>query len=169
MNLYLTGFMAAGKTTVGRMLARRLGRRFVDLDAEIERSCGCSVADIFRRGEGAFRRAETWALRRITRDDGLVAALGAGALTRAENRRLISGSGLLVGLTCAEPELWRRLRSGPAGRPRRGPVPGRRNRLRALLRRRRAGYAHAAIQASTTRNTPGRTAAQLHRKLRPLL
>lgn len=169
MNLYLTGFMAAGKTTVGRALARRLGRRFVDLDAQIERASGRSVARIFRDGEAAFRRAETAALRRIARRRGLVAALGAGAVLRRENMALIRESGILVGLTCAEPELWRRLRADAGARPLLGPLPGRRARLRALLSRRRGCYARARVRASTTHGSAARTADRLYRKLRPLL
>ena len=67
-HLFLTGFMGAGKSSVGRALAERLGRPFVDLDAEIERREGESVSSVFRtRGESGFRDAEHAALAELDR------------------------------------------------------------------------------------------------------
>lgn len=99
MRIYLTGFMGAGKTTVGSMLAERLGWPFVDLDAEIERAAGCSVRELFAtRGEPAFRALEHHALAAtLTRDD-LVVATGGGTLTFAANRELIGKRGWIVWL-----------------------------------------------------------------------
>jgi len=96
MNIYISGFMAAGKTTVGRKLARILGRRFVDLDAQIERRGRRSIPKLFEDGEKSFRRLESAALRLAARQNGQVVALGGGALLSAQNKRLARSSGILV-------------------------------------------------------------------------
>lgn len=166
MNIYLTGFMAAGKTTVGRRLARQLGRRFVDLDALIERRSGRSVAGLFERGEAAFRKLETAALRRAAASTRLVVALGAGTLLKPANRSLAAGT--LVWLTASEARLWQRLRRSRGERPLLGAARGRRRRLRRLLRLRRRGYAAAALRVSTTRRPPALAAELIARKLKSL-
>ena len=164
-NIFLTGFMGSGKTEVGRALARRLRRRFIDLDSRIERSAGRLIPQIFRRGEAEFRRLESRALRTVCRKRGLVVALGGGALRKAENRRLVSSSGALVSLKCDEAELWRRLKPRAASRPL---LDGKRPRLRmkALLRARRGLYAGADLAVSTTRRTPARAASEIAGRLR---
>jgi shikimate kinase len=165
MNLYLTGFMGTGKTSVGRELARRLRRPFVDLDSDIEARAGQTISELFSRGEPAFRRAEARALRRASRRPGLVVALGGGALLSAENRKLVADSGLLICLTCAEDRLWRRLRADGLTRPLLGSGGRRRERMRRLLSRRRGLYRQADVSASTTHRTPAQAAALIVRKL----
>jgi len=99
MRIYLTGFMGAGKTTVGSILAERLGFEFVDLDAEIERAAGCSVRELFAsRGEPAFRAFEHHALATTLQRDDEVVATGGGTLTFAANRELIGSRGWIVWL-----------------------------------------------------------------------
>ena len=99
MRIFLTGFMGAGKTTVGRHLARRLELPFADLDREIEARAGRTVREIFEtRGEPEFRRLEHESLRELCEWPGLVAATGGGTLTRPANRRLIREAGLSVWL-----------------------------------------------------------------------
>src|SRR5262245_50547332 len=89
-NLVLTGFMGAGKSTVGRALAHRLGRAFVDLDAVIEAEAGRPISAIFADdGESGFRDRETSAIRRVMATDNQVIATGGGALLRPENVRLL--------------------------------------------------------------------------------
>jgi len=163
VNVYLTGFMGAGKTTVGRRLARLLKRRFLDLDAEVERAAGRSIAAIFGRGEAAFRRLESAALRRAARRRGLVVALGGGALVDPASRKLAADTGLIVALTCAEAKLRQRLRRDRGLRPLlvRDPRQG----LRRLLARRRGLYRRADLQVSTTRRPPGPAATLIARKL----
>lgn len=90
MLVFLTGFMASGKSTVGRRLAAALGIEFVDLDAEIENGAGMSVAEIFRReGENAFRARETAALAAASRLESAVIATGGGVVLAEENRSLL--------------------------------------------------------------------------------
>jgi shikimate kinase len=88
--IVLTGFMGSGKSTVGRLLAERLGLRFADLDALIEQREGLTVPEMFaQRGEAAFRRAETAALMAALAQQGLVLALGGGAIESEANRALL--------------------------------------------------------------------------------
>lgn len=91
--LVLTGFMGSGKTTVGRLLAARLGWRFADLDDSIEELLGRSVSQIFaEQGEGAFRAAELDALRELLAGSRVVIALGGGAAETGGVRDLLAGS-----------------------------------------------------------------------------
>lgn len=99
MRIFLAGFMGAGKSTVGRHLAERLGLPFFDLDVQIERRAGATIREIFQhRGEADFRRLEHDALRTLCDHPRLVAATGGGTLTVGSNRELIARSGLSVWL-----------------------------------------------------------------------
>ncbi|HYL87333.1 MAG TPA: shikimate kinase [Burkholderiales bacterium] len=103
-NLYLVGMMGAGKTTVGRLLARRLKLRFIDCDHEIERRCGVAVPLIFDiEGEAGFRARETQALKELTALQNVVLATGGGAVLDPANRRRLAAHGTVVYL-CAKPE-----------------------------------------------------------------
>ena len=87
-HLALAGFMGSGKTTVGTVVAERLGRTFVDLDEEIERRAGAAVADLFSaRGEAGFRELEEEVARDVLRDgEPAVVALGGGAVLSERTR-----------------------------------------------------------------------------------
>jgi shikimate kinase len=99
MRIFLTGFMGSGKTTVGRLLAGRLGIPFVDLDGEIERRAGMTVREIFdRHGEPAFRSLEAEALAAAAALPDAVVATGGGTMAFEANFRLIRASGLSVWL-----------------------------------------------------------------------
>jgi len=88
--IVLTGFMGSGKSTVGPLVAARLGWSFVDADDVIEAEAGCAIAELFaRHGEAAFREREQAAIARLVAGDGLVLALGGGAIERAETRELL--------------------------------------------------------------------------------
>jgi len=90
--IVLTGFMGSGKSTVGPRLARRLGWRFLDVDDELEAEAGTTIAEQFaRHGEAAFRERERAAIARLAEEDGLVLALGGGAIEHAETRELLRG------------------------------------------------------------------------------
>ncbi len=91
--IVLTGFMGSGKTTVGPLLARRLGWSFVDADDAIEAEAGCTIPELFRRdGETAFRERERAAITRLAGGDGLILALGGGAIEDAATRSLLLGA-----------------------------------------------------------------------------
>lgn len=99
MRIFLTGFMGAGKTTVGQHLARMLGLPFSDLDEEIERRVGMTVREIFQtRGEAEFRRLEHENLRILCERPKLVAATGGGTVTVEANRELIAQTGVSIWL-----------------------------------------------------------------------
>jgi shikimate kinase len=110
-SLYLVGMMGAGKTTVGRLLARRLKLRFLDADQEIERRCGVKIPLIFEiEGEAGFRARESQVLAELMALEGLVLATGGGAVLAEENRRRLAARGTVIYL-CARPEdLYERVR-----------------------------------------------------------
>lgn len=111
-NLFLIGPMGAGKTTVGRCLARLLEREFVDLDAEIEARCGADIPWIFDvEGEQGFRDREAALLQEMVARPGLVVATGGGVVLRPENRRLLKGAGTVVYLAVSPRELYDRTRN----------------------------------------------------------
>ncbi|MDH4188895.1 MAG: shikimate kinase [Betaproteobacteria bacterium] len=110
-NIFIVGMMGAGKTTVGRLLARRLKRRFVDSDHEVERRCGVRIATIFEiEGEQGFRDREAQAIRQLAEEQGIVMATGGGAILRDENRRRLASSGTVVYLHARPEALYERLR-----------------------------------------------------------
>ena len=89
-NIVITGFMGSGKTTVGEILARKLKREFVDMDALIEMRAGMSIPRIFeRQGEKAFRALERQLAHELALQSGMVIATGGGALVDAETRQLM--------------------------------------------------------------------------------
>ncbi len=99
MRIFLTGFMGAGKTTVGRLLAERIGLRFADLDDELERRAGATVREIFAaQGEPAFRQLELAALEALAAQEDVVIATGGGTMTSELGARVIRGAGLSVWL-----------------------------------------------------------------------
>ncbi|NYE63531.1 3-dehydroquinate synthase [Duganella sp. 1224] len=96
-NVFLVGLMGAGKTTIGRILARKLGLKFVDSDHEIEARTGASIPWIFEiEGEAAFRRREADVIRELCGQDGLVLATGGGAILNADSRALLKARGTVV-------------------------------------------------------------------------
>jgi len=110
-NIYLVGMMGAGKTTVGKLIARRLKRRFVDSDQEIERRCGVRIPVIFDiEGEHGFRAREEQAIAELAMLEGVVLATGGGAVLSAENRRQLASRGTTVYLHARPEDLHRRLR-----------------------------------------------------------
>jgi shikimate kinase len=110
-SIYLVGLMGAGKTTVGRQLAKRLQRRFVDSDHEIEVRTGVRIPVIFEiEGESGFRKRETQVLCELSREPGLVLATGGGAVLAEENRRRLRDNGIVVYLHAPPNVLYERTR-----------------------------------------------------------
>jgi len=152
-NLILTGFMGTGKSTVGPMLARRLGMRFVDMDPTIEARAGMTIAAIFEtRGEAIFRQMETALCRELAARGGQVIATGGGALLNPVNRAVLGANGLIVCLTADVDALVARLES-VTDRPL---LAGgdRAARMRALLEARARAYAALPAHVDTTGLTP---------------
>lgn len=110
-NIILVGMMGAGKTSMGKLLARRLGKTFLDCDHEIERATGVKIAVIFDiEGEPGFRAREARALADLVQRKDIVLATGGGAVLSAENRKLLAGNGTVVYLRAAAADLWSRTR-----------------------------------------------------------
>ncbi len=110
-NVYLVGMMGAGKTTVGRTLARRLKLRFVASDQEIEARCGVKIPVIFEiEGEAGFRAREAQALAELTQLHGIVLATGGGVVLNEENRRLLAAHGTVIYLRATPEHLYERVR-----------------------------------------------------------
>jgi shikimate kinase len=109
--------MGAGKSTVGKMLGKKLGRRFLDADHVIEDRCGVKIPVIFEmEGEEGFRKREAQAIRDITAEEDIILATGGGAVLLPENRQLLCERGTVIYLHANPMELWHRTK-GSEGRP----------------------------------------------------
>jgi shikimate kinase len=116
-NLFLVGLMGAGKTTIGRMLARRLKMPFHDTDHAVEQRCGVEIALIFDiEGEAGFRLRESQVIAELSALDGIVLATGGGAVLDRENRRRLAARGTVVYLHARAADLYQRVR-GDRRRP----------------------------------------------------
>jgi shikimate kinase len=110
-NIFLVGLMGAGKTSVGRMLAKRMHRDFYDADAEIEKATGVKIPVIFDiEGEAGFRAREEKMIEKLTAMQGIVLATGGGAVLSAANRARLKQGGRVIYLRAAPEDLWRRTR-----------------------------------------------------------
>ena len=103
-NIILTGFMGTGKTTVGQLLAQKIGYTFVDTDALIEEQIGQAISELFAtQGEETFRQLEVELVQQLAKRDGLVIATGGGLILNSDNVDLLSRTGTIFCLT-ASPE-----------------------------------------------------------------
>jgi shikimate kinase len=110
-NIFLVGMMGAGKTTVGRLLANFLEKKFYDSDREIQKRTGVSIPLIFEiEGEAGFRKRETEMLSELVKTGNIVLATGGGAVLGAENREMLKRSGTVIYLRATIDDLWRRTR-----------------------------------------------------------
>jgi len=149
-NIVLTGFMGAGKSSVGRRLAQRLGYRFVDLDQLIVDREGQAIREIFAcRGETYFRDCEAAVLAGQGSAEQTVFATGGGIVGRAENRAMLKQLGTVVYLRASWPVLERRLARG-SGRPLADPQHGR-EKIRQLWQSRLLWYEEADMVIDTDR------------------
>lgn len=117
-NIVLTGFMASGKTEIGKQLARMTGFQFVDTDALVEAEAGCTVNEIFARwGESKFRDMETIAVKRAADMHNAVIATGGGAVLRQENIETLRRTGVIVNLDISDAVLLERMKQASHTRP----------------------------------------------------
>jgi shikimate kinase len=159
--VHLTGFMGSGKSTVGRLLARRLLWNFLDLDGLIERHEGRTVAQIFAEdGEAGFRASEHHVLRQAVNKPATVVALGGGTLIDPRNRELSRCNAVLVWLRCPVEALEARCAGLAADRP----LWGDHATLRQRYAERLPGYEAADIAVDAT-EAPDAVAATVHRAL----
>ncbi len=157
----LNGFMATGKSTVGRLVAERLGRPFVDLDRDIEETAGASVSAVFReRGEAAFRALEHDAVERaLGRSDAPVVAVGGGALLDRARRLDALDRAVVVVLEASVGEIVQRA-TAQGGRPLLD-VSDPAARVGELLEQRREAYLEAHARIPTDGRAPDAIAAQI--------
>jgi len=110
-SIFLVGMMGAGKTTVGKLLAKRLGKTFMDTDHEIQSRTGVSISTIFEiEGESGFRRRESAVLEEIAGRRDLVVATGGGIVLSRENRKMLREQGTVVYLRASLDDLFGRTR-----------------------------------------------------------
>jgi shikimate kinase len=110
-NIFLVGLMGAGKTTVGRLLARQLGKTFIDSDQEIEARTGVRIPVIFEiEGEAGFRKREESVIEELTGQSNIVLGTGGGAVLSAANRALLKSRGMVVYLRGSPEQLFERTR-----------------------------------------------------------
>jgi len=162
--IYLVGFMGAGKSTVGRCLAKKLGWNYIDLDEEIERREGRPIAEIFRvEGEPHFRELERTCLKHLSSLRKAVIALGGGAFIDPDNRALAEKTGLTVWLKASFPSLLRRVRMD-------GTRPNFMDKARAenLYETREPFYALARFHVSTDDRSPDAAADEIIEVVRKL-
>jgi shikimate kinase len=111
-NIFFVGLMGAGKTTVGKLLAKRLGKTFYDSDHEIESRTGVNIPVIFEvEGETGFRKREVTAIEELTAMHNIVLATGGGAVLCKQNRENLSQHGTVVYLRASVNELWHRTKN----------------------------------------------------------
>lgn len=167
-SVVLVGIMGAGKTTVGRRLAPRLGLPFYDADLEIERAAGMTVSELFQaHGEAAFRRGEAQVIARLLAGPPLVLATGGGAVVDPETRRLIREHAIAVWLKADIDTVLRR-----ATRRNTRPLLQQgdpRATLSRLLDERAPFYAQADVAVESLSGPHSRTVDAIIEAIRPLL
>lgn len=163
--IILIGYRGSGKTTVGRLIAERLGWDFADADEHIEAAAGRSIAAIFAsEGEAEFREREAAVLGQLCRQPRLVAATGGGAILRPANRELLRAAGFVVWLRVSPEIAWARLQADPTTAARRPNLTttGGIEEVRALIAARESLYRETAdLIADTDSPSPEAVAATI--------
>ena len=160
MRLFLVGPMGAGKSEVGRELARRLGVPLLDTDELVEKRLGMSVSEVFRlRGEEAFRKTESEVLREAAAGGPAVVACGGGAVLRPGNVETMRRAGLVVYLRVGPHEAARRIGSA-RGRPLLEGSSDLAGRLEEIIEEREALYREAAHAVVDTEGREAREVAE---------
>jgi shikimate kinase len=152
--IVLVGFMGAGKSTIGAILAKRLGYGFEDMDKRIEARVGRRIADIFREdGEEAFRGLELEEARMVGTLEHRVVAAGGGAFSREATREALQQGALTVWIRCSAEALFARV-----GHDRSRPLAGNRDIMRALLAEREPSYSMADVSVDGSVGSPQQVA-----------
>lgn len=111
-NIFFIGLMGAGKTTIGRLLAKQMGKDFYDSDVEIERKTGVKIPLIFElEGEAGFRKRETAVIEELSQLKNIVMATGGGAVLLPENRAFLKNNGKIIYLRAKVNDLYQRTRN----------------------------------------------------------
>jgi shikimate kinase len=162
-NIFLTGFMGAGKTSAGKLLARALGRPLADSDALAGKKSGRSISEIAgKKGMAAFRRLEAQCVKELAAGQGRVIALGGGVYPSRRWKSALAASGTTVFLYCPWAELEKRLKPEADTRPLlKGRWETAALRAKKLYASRLRFYRRADITISTAGLTPAQTAARI--------
>ena len=153
MNISLIGMMGSGKTTVGKLLAARTGRRFLDVDTVIEQERGMTIAEIFSgAGEREFRRLEKEAVEKLLKTDNMVVSTGGGLAADIENMDRLKKMGPVIWLYASPEETLKRV-GGTEKRPLLN-VEEPEKRIKSILSARESCYSRADFRIDTTGKTP---------------
>lgn len=152
MNIVLTGFMATGKSTVGKRLARELNLKFIDIDELIEKEAGAEIKDIFRdKGEEHFRFLESEVIKKLSEGAfgrGLIVSTGGGAVVNPRNREALRAWGIVVALNATADEILKRV-GDRDDRPLLA-RPDKKEAIQELLKKREEAYADCDLAIDTT-------------------
>ncbi len=170
-NIYLCGFMGAGKSAVAKRLGLRLGREYLDIDREVEKLENKKIADLFpQKGEAYFRRLEEEMIDWASRSEHRVVALGGGALLSEKNRAKIAASGILIWLSASPQVLIERLSKSylrPLLKPEWLAGEGKASEsFAAFLSERETEYRKAKFQFSTDGKTADQTSEEIYLALK---
>ncbi|MGE4559183.1 MAG: shikimate kinase [Desulfobulbus sp.] len=173
-NIILTGFRATGKSTVGRILASRLGYRFIDTDSEICRQLGATIAEIVaQHGWPYFRQAEARLLRELCSSVNMIIATGGGAIEHRGEWEQLRQIGFVAWLDADADTINKRIASDPVSASQRPELSTKKKSVRdetaMLLQHRRPLYATGSdLRLDTVLDTPENLAAKLHETIRNL-
>ncbi|MDR1728446.1 MAG: shikimate kinase [Acidobacteriota bacterium] len=163
-NIILCGFMATGKSSVGKRLAELAHFEFIDMDAAIEEEEGVGIPQIFaERGEAAFRELESRMVERLMGRSGLVISTGGGTVVSPRNLANLKKCGVVIALTADVQTILRRT-AGDTGRPLLQ-TEDREEKIRALLEKRMAAYNQADVVLDTSSSSVEEVAQALLRAL----
>jgi shikimate kinase len=152
-NIILTGFMGAGKTTVGQITARKLNWTFVDTDSLIETEINCSIREFFCvHGEGIFRDIESRILEKVLQEKNQVISTGGGIILRETNRNMMKLHGIVVWLKASPEVIFGRVKNDMS-RPVLGEQPDL-ERIKEILSKRLPLYAEADFILETDNLSP---------------
>jgi shikimate kinase len=159
-NIYLVGFMGTGKTTVGKFLARKMRREFIEMDRTIEKNEKQTIRNIFKaKGETYFRKLENKLLKKVSRKNKLVISCGGGVICNKENAEIMRNTGIIVNLTAPASVIWERIK-----KTKRRPLLDVANplkRIQQLLRYRKPYYRKAHYFINTKNKTPQKIANEI--------
>ena len=166
--LVLAGYRAAGKSTLGNLLAQRVGWPCLDVDRAIEEACGKSLADFYQQeGDRVFRDLESQVVARLCAREHCIVSMGAGSLGRPENQEAARRDALVFYLRVSVDELWRRISTDPRSPQDRPNLRGGgREEVEHMLAEREPVYRRCATQELDGSLPPGQLADQVEAALR---
>ncbi|MFH0947578.1 MAG: shikimate kinase [Elusimicrobiota bacterium] len=165
MNIILTGFMATGKSNVGKEIARLLKMKFVDTDDLIEKKTGMKISEIFaEKGENFFRDVESEIAETVSRYENCVVATGGGIVIRQENLDALKKNGKIVNLTASVKKILERV-SKNSDRPLLN-VKDKSKEIKELLAERKSYYEKCDFSVDTTNTTPKEAAERIVEKIK---